>query len=146
MRLVVDASVLVAELLRARGRALIAHPDLDLVLAAETLSETEHELRKRVAQLERLGRIGPEVAQQFVADALATLAAGVSLIPQESHTSHLEEARRRVPRDINDVPIAALALALNCGIWTLDNDFFGCGLPVWTTETLLLHLGIEEQP
>jgi len=38
------------------------------------------------------------------------------------------------------VPTVALALALDCGIWTTDNDFLGCGLPVWTPETLLLHL------
>jgi hypothetical protein len=25
------------------------------------------------------------------------------------------------------------------GIWTADQDFFGCGLTVWTTETLLRH-------
>jgi predicted nucleic acid-binding protein len=41
----------------------------------------------------------------------------------------------------------ALALTLDCGIWTADQDFFGCGLPVSTTETLTLHLrgsaGIE---
>lgn len=81
MRLVVDASILVAELLHARGRALVAHPDLDLILAAETLSETEHELTKRVAQLERHSRVKPEIAQQFIDDALAVLTARVSLVP-----------------------------------------------------------------
>jgi hypothetical protein len=25
---------------------------------------------------------------------------------------------------------------MNCGIWTNDQDFFGCGLPTWTTDTL----------
>jgi len=35
MIVVVDASVLVAELLRARGRALFAHPDLRCVVAEE---------------------------------------------------------------------------------------------------------------
>ena len=25
-------------------------------------------------------------------------------------------------------------------IWTRDNDFLGCGLPTWTTETLLAYL------
>lgn len=51
-----------------------------------------------------------------------------------------EGGKRRIPRDPNDAPTVALALALDCGIWTNDNDFFGCGVPVWTTETLLLHL------
>ena len=36
LRLVVDASVLVAELLRASGRARLAHPALELFLPEET--------------------------------------------------------------------------------------------------------------
>lgn len=51
MQLVIDASTLVAEALRARGRKLLAHSSLDLVVAAEAWSETQHELRKRVALL-----------------------------------------------------------------------------------------------
>lgn len=144
MRLVVDASVLVAELLRTRGRALVAHSGLDFILAAETLSETKHELTKRVTQLERHGHVKPEIAQQFVDDALAILTARVSLVPPNVYADRLEEARRRIPHDPNDVPAVALALALGCGIWTGDHDFFGCGLPIWTTETLLLHLAALE--
>jgi hypothetical protein len=37
-----DASVLVAELLRARGRALILDPRLQFVVSEEQWSETEH--------------------------------------------------------------------------------------------------------
>jgi len=29
---------------------------------------------------------------------------------------------------------------MSAAIWTLDKDFLGCGLPTWTTETLLTHL------
>ena len=45
-----------------------------------------------------------------------------------------------MPRDPKDVPTVALALTFACGIWTGDRDFFGCGVPVWTTETLLGYL------
>jgi PIN domain-containing protein len=43
------------------------------------------------------------------------------------------------------VPTVALALTLGgdegrCGIWTSDQDLLGCGVPTWTTETLLAHL------
>jgi hypothetical protein len=34
----------------------------------------------------------------------------------------------------------SLALSLGTGVWTVDDDFFGCGVPVWTTQTLLAHL------
>ena len=57
------------------------------------------------------------------------------------HRGRLEDvARRRVPRDPNDWPTVALALTLECGIWTADADFLGCGVATWTTETLQLHL------
>ncbi len=140
MRLVVDASVLVAELLRMRGRALVAHPQLDLFLAADTFSETAHELRRRVAQLERHGQVTPEEAEQLLDGSLSALDLAVSTVPSTLYVKRSGEALRRIPRDPNDVPTVALALALDCGIWTTDNDFLGCGLPVWTTETLLLHL------
>ena len=55
-----------------------------------------------------------------------------------------------MPRDPDDVPTVALALALGgdedrCGIWTNDGDFLGCGLPTWTTDMLLSHLRYGER-
>lgn len=144
MRLVVDASMLVAEALRVRGRTLLAHPTLDLVLAADTWSETQHELRKRVDLLARHGHLELASANQLLDEALAVIAEGVALAPPNVYANRIEEARRRVPRDPRDAPAVALALVLGCGIWTADYDFFGCGLPVWTTETLRLHLEVEE--
>jgi predicted nucleic acid-binding protein len=49
-------------------------------------------------------------------------------------------ARRRIPRDPNDWPTVALAIALNAGILTNDCDFLGCGCPTWTVETLRAEL------
>lgn len=49
-------------------------------------------------------------------------------------------ARRRIPRDPNDWPTVALALALNAHIWTYNGDFLGCGVATWTTETLLAEV------
>ena len=64
----------------------------------------------------------------------------IDVVPA-SYYLHLQEAaKRRVPRDENDWPTVALAMTLDCGIWTADADFLGCGVPTWTTETLLLHL------
>ncbi len=140
MRLVVDASTLVAEILRARGRRLLAHPALDLVVAADAWSEAEHELRRRVALLAERGHLEEAVAAQLLDEALAAIVAGVAIAPPDFYADRMEEARRRIPRDPRDAPTVALALTLGCGIWTGDRDFFGCGLPVWTTETLLLHL------
>jgi predicted nucleic acid-binding protein len=147
VRLAVDASTLVGEVLRARGRALLEHPDLDLVMAAEIWGETGHELRKRAALLAQRGLLSEARATQLVEDALALIAARVTVVPPEVYAARLDAARRRIPRDPQDAPTVALALALDCGIWTADRDFFGCGLPVWATETLIMQLkgiaGIE---
>lgn len=143
MRLVVDASTLVAELLRARGRQLVAHPLLDLVVAADAWSETQHELRKRVALLIQRGHLQAETANLLLDEALATVATRVTVVPSTVYADRMAEARRRIPRDPNDAPTVALALALACGIWTSDHDFFGCGISVWTTETLQLELAAQ---
>ncbi len=146
MRLVVDASTLVAEALRARGRQLLAHPDLDLLVAEAAWSETEHELRKRVALLVKHGHLAVAPATQLLDEVLATLSERITLVPREVYSDRLAEAQRRIPRDPSDAPTVALALTLECGIWTNDRDFFGCGLPVWVTETLQSHLAPEDEP
>jgi predicted nucleic acid-binding protein len=144
VRLAVDASTLVAEVLRARGRTLLAHPALDLVVAAQAWNETLYELRKRVALLVERGHLEAAPAAQLLDEALSTIAARVTLVPAEAYAGKLEEAQRRIPRDPRDAPTVALALALDCGIWTGDHDFFGSGVPVWTIETLLRHLEAQE--
>jgi hypothetical protein len=83
MRLVVDASTLAAEALRARGPKLLAHPLLDLFVAADAWSETEHELRKPVALLVERGHLEVAPAMQLLDEVLATLAARVSLVPRD---------------------------------------------------------------
>jgi hypothetical protein len=52
---VADASVLVAELLRGRGRALFRHPELSVVVAEGQWEEAEHELARRLDVLESKG-------------------------------------------------------------------------------------------
>ena len=140
MRLVVDASTLVAESLRARGHALLTHPSVDLVMASEVWDESRHELRKRVALLAERRFLPATAAEHLLDDVLALLEARVSVVTSGVYAERMEEARRRIPRDPSDAPTVALALILNCAIWTADHDFFGCGVPIWTTETLQMHL------
>ena len=140
MRLAADASTLVAEGMRARGRRLFAHPHLDLVVAADAWSETEHELRKRVALLVERRHLGATDATELFDEILAAVTAHVTPVTDEVYAHNLEAAYRRIPRNQRDVPTVALALTLDCGIWTADYDFFGCGVPVWVTDTLQAHL------
>ena len=149
MRLVVDASTLVAEGLRTRGRRLIADPKFDLFFAAEAWSETQHEVRKRVALLVDRGHLLVESGSQLLDEALAAISQAVTIVPTSVYANRLQEAIRRIPRDDRDAPTVALSLVLGCGIWTGDRDFFGCGVAIWSTETLGLHItmnGHNESP
>ncbi len=78
--------------------------------------------------------------QKFAPDSV------IEVIPLTTF-EHLEAvARRRIPRDPNDWPSVALAIALNAGILTNDHDFLGCGCATWTFETLrdeLVHANTD---
>lgn len=141
MIVVVDASVLVGELLRKRGRELIGHPDLTCVVAEEQWDEAEHELDRRFGILINRGVFSPDQAA-LLRDAIRNLIEEhvVAVIPNNVYTAREAEARRRVPRDQADWPTVALALELDAAILTGDNDFLGCGCPTWTVETLLAEL------
>lgn len=143
MRLVVDANIIVGELIRTRGRELIARPELELYIAQGAWEEACHELSKRIAAMVQKGVFSSLVGENLLAAAIALAEARVSLIPHEFYAPVETIARSRIPRDPNDWSTVALALVLNAGIWTLDNDFLGCGLPTWTTETLISYLTNE---
>jgi len=143
MRLVVDANILVGELIRGRGRELIARPELELYIAESAWEEACHELSKRIAAMVQKGVFSSQVGQDLLADAIALAEARVSLVPHEVYAASETIARARIPRDPNDWFTVALALILNAGIWTNDKDFLGCGLPTWTTETLISYLANE---
>jgi len=52
-----------------------------------------------------------------------------------------DQARQRLRgRDESDWPVLAAALALGCGVWTEDKDFFGTGIAVWTTNRIEIFL------
>jgi predicted nucleic acid-binding protein len=140
MRIVADASSLVAELLRRRGQDLVQHPGLSLAMPQPTWAETEHELNRRTEQIIRQGRMSVAQARFLLERALRLVETRVERVAPEAY-AHLEEmALWRIPRDPSDWPVVAAALALDAGIWTNDSDFLGCGLPTWTTETLIAYL------
>jgi predicted nucleic acid-binding protein len=140
VELAADASALVAELLRVRGADLISHPKLSFHLSTHAWSEVQHELPRRIEAGQRRGRFSPAEAATALREALDLVERFIVIWPELTYEQWRVVAERRVPRDPNDWPTVALALALEAGIWTADNDFLGCGVPTWTTETLLLEL------
>ena len=140
MKLATDASSLVAESLRARGAEIIAHKDLTLYIAVPTWSEVEHELDRRLTAMVRQGRLALVRRDRVLTETLTALATSLTIVTEVEYGQYEAEARDRIPQDPNDWPTVALALALGIGIWASDRDFFGCGVPVWTTQALLAHL------
>ena len=140
MRLVVDTNILVAELLRKRGRDLILSPRLELFIAEKMRNEIEYELQKRISIIVNKTNLTPEQGQLQLETSLQLIDNKIITFPLSFYESFAEEAKKRIPRDPNDWETVALALALSAAIWTEDYDFFGCGCPTWITQTLLLQL------
>ncbi len=65
----------------------------------------------------------------------------VESVDASLYEEYEEAAKERVgQRDPDDWPIAAVALLLDLPIWTEDQDFFGSGIPIWTTDRVELFL------
>ncbi|CAD5982475.1 hypothetical protein PCC9214_04985 [Planktothrix tepida] len=99
MQLVVDANILVSELLRQRGKELIQHPGLILYVTESVLSETSHELRKRINAIIHKKGASEELGEKLLEAAQNVINTKITII-EESVYIHLEtEARNRIPKD-----------------------------------------------
>jgi predicted nucleic acid-binding protein len=137
--LVVDASTLVGELLRERGRRLFASPHLDLYVPAWMWDETCHEVHRRLDIMVNRG-LHESLANRFWEAALRVKERSVTEVPEEIYEGLKEEALSRLPRDTRDWQVVALALSLRADILTEDGDFLGCGVATWTVGTLIAQL------
>lgn len=136
MRLVLDTSVLVGELLRRGGRDRLGDDRLELFLPAQMWAEFQVELPRRVAAFVRRRNLAEQIAVDLAALGLEAVTGNVIVLEEAVYGALEDEARARSIRDPRDWPVVATALALSAGIWTRDNDFLGCGVATWTTETL----------
>ena len=65
----------------------------------------------------------------------------MELVDASLYEEYETPARERAgQRDPADWPIAAVALLLDLPMWTEDQDFFGSGIPIWTTDRVELFL------
>lgn len=136
MRLVVDTSVLVGELLRAAGRQRLGDDRLELFLPECMWDEARLELPRRIGVFARRRGLDPRVRDDLVAACVDAVEANVVILDEAIYSALEDEARARSLRDPTDWPVVASALALSADIWTNDNDFLGTGVATWTTETL----------
>ena len=116
MRLVVDTNVLVAELLRNRGVALINSQNFELSLAEKMKNEVQYELQKRVSIMVNKAKFTPEQGQFQLEVALGIIDRKIVTVPLSYYKSFETEARKRIPREPNDWETVALALALSAAI------------------------------
>ena len=134
--LVLDANILIRAVLGTRVRLILEkHADNVSFFVPET------------AYLEAEGHLATLVTKRGgdAARALGFLRAVLGLcdlVGADLYGDFEAEARRRLgARDPDDWPILASALALGCPIWTEDADFFGCGVPTWTSNRIEIFLG-----
>lgn len=144
MRLVVDTSVLVGELLRASGRDRLGDDRLELFLPERMWDETKIEIPRRVQAFARRRALERAVADQLTARCIEAVETNVVILDVAVYSAIEDEARSRSLRDPDDWPVVAAALALTAAIWTNDNDFLGTGVPTWTTDTL--HVWLSRHP
>lgn len=135
-RLVVDASVLVGDLLRTKGLARLRDRRLELFLPEQMANETGRELPRRVAAIVRHRELTEAEGRAVVDGAFDVLRTSLMTTREAVYIAAEGEARARCLRDPTDWPVVASALVLGAEIWTNDNDFLGVGVATWTTDTL----------
>ena len=79
------------------------------------------------------------INQQVCRDAFESLMEVVQVVESSLIASLRQEAIERI-RDSADWPALALALQLECAIWTEDQDFFGTGVATWRPSTVERYL------
>jgi predicted nucleic acid-binding protein len=134
VKLFVDANMLVrcvaglawqhADALRERGVALAV---------------TERQVKEALSVL--IHRIGMSV--EHAEAELFQILLPFELVPADEYRHQERAARARlVPNAGDDWHCLAGALALDSHIWTSDRDFFGVGVPVWSTANLRHLAGV----
>jgi len=132
--LVLDANILLRAVLGTRVRQLLEtyediagfySPDVCFGEAQEYLPD----LAKRRA-----------VDSSLALTVLKELSRIVVSVDRSLYESYEKLARERIERrDPDDWPVVAVALMLDVPVWTEDQDFFGSGIPTWTTDRVDLY-------
>lgn len=136
-RLVLDANILVRAVLGKRVKDIIATHAVTTECFAPDVAydDAERHLPEILTRRGRADAIGDSLAF------LGRLPEVVLAVPAEVYQDHKAVALARIEqRDPDDWPIVATALVLGCPIWTEDNDFFGAGVPTWTTDRVEIYL------
>lgn len=136
-RLVLDANILVRAVLGKRVKEIIAThaTEAEFFVPEVAYDDVKRHLPEILAKHDRHEKIEESLAY------LTQLREIVLPVPEEIYFGQKDEALARIEqRDPDDWPILAAALVFECAIWTEDNDFFGTGVPTWTTDRVERYL------
>lgn len=140
LRLVVDANILVGELLRQRGVDLLRDPRLMLFITTRAWNEVEHELPKWILVYVQRNPNQTLTDEQMYQSLHRVVSHYVTHVEESVYAAYEAKARLHIPHDPDDWPTAALSLAFGIGIWTEDRHFLGRGLATWRTDALRAYL------
>lgn len=135
-RLVLDANILIRAILGNKVRELLTRfvGRVDYFTPEVCFADARHYLPQL---LEKRGvALEPALA---ILDSIEVLL--VQSVAESCYLPYEPIAKARLlHRDVNDWPILATALTLDCAIWTEDTDFFGTGVATWTSDKVILYL------
>lgn len=127
--LVIDANVIVSVLAGIHSRSVYR----SLRERGVVLSATSAQLREAFSVLTKKIHEPVEHARALVND----LARDLRQVELSDYAAYEQPARARLhARAQSDWAVLAAALAYDGGIWSNDRDFFGVGVPVWTTRNV----------
>lgn len=128
MRLITDTNIL---LRCSRGRAWRRVEGL--LLRGVDLLTTDRNVDEFVGVLQGVFNLDDAGTTEEVERVLHPF----SIIPSYQYDDRAEQAQARLqPAAVTDWPVLAASLALEVPIWSEDKDFFGTGVPVWSTYNI----------
>lgn len=134
MRLTVDANVIVAAV-AGRSRSLL---DAAISASSGVVIPVAQAREVRKVLVDKIG-MSAELVENVLSELFAEIAVVADTVVQRDEG----RARSRLQkRGQPDWPVLAAALSLDTVIWSNDRDFFGVGVPVWSTRTM--PFAIEE--
>jgi len=134
-RIAADANVILSAITGKAALKVFTGSNIEVVSTSSTLAE----VRDYIAVMAASYGIAAEVLEAQ----LRLL--GIKEFKTEDLTPFLSEATRLIGRrDPDDIPLLALAMALNVPIWTNDKDFDITGIQCYSTGKLLQKAWIIE--
>jgi predicted nucleic acid-binding protein len=133
--LVLDANIVIRAVLGKRVPQLLHRyaGRIDFLAPDSALQEAAQHLPKI---LQRRG-----ISTDLVVETLDSLKNILQVVERETYAPMENVARQRLSgRDEDDWPVLAVALLLDCPIWTEDLDFFRSGMATWTTDRVEIYL------